>query len=172
MAVLIIDGYSLKTHLSRFGPEIWKKGGSIDRSNVLYSLKIVLKSNQFLTKRRTSASSARHERLWICLCLMRNLSFLLKMSATFLQLTVLKMDSDVERAVHRRLFHLDSHWHFKVHRNTDLFSFYCNFTFRKIHPGSILLRTYDDEGNPVHDHVRNFENNKAKYQTLRFLLRC
>lgn len=93
MAVLIIAGYSLKTHLSRFGPEIWKKGRSIDRSNILYSLKIVLKSNQFLTKRRTSASSARHERLWICPCLMPNLSFLWKMSAAFLNLTVLKMDS-------------------------------------------------------------------------------
>ena len=24
----------------------------------------------------------------------------------------------------------------------------------------MLLRTYDNEGNPVHDHVRNFDNNK------------
>ena len=98
----------------------------------------------------------------------KKISSLVKITTAFLQLcskrALLRLSSwylfDVVIAVSPRVFHLNSLWHCQVHRNTDLFSLYFNFAFRKIHPGSILLRTYDDEGNPVHDHVSNFDNNK------------
>ena len=162
-------------------------GCPVDRSNALYLLNIVLTQlfpmHPFSTPwkhqkilRQVLATNSPNESV----IAYKKICSLVKITTAFLQLcskrALLRLSSwhpfDVVIAVSPRVFHLNSLWHCQVHRNTDLFSLYFNFAFRKIHPGSILLRTYDDEGNPIHDHVRNFENNKAKYQTLRFLLRC